>query len=259
MAEQDALGQRLAGDAHTDSLWWPRLITAYPGVIPPYPGVDVIEPAFLPQPPQLNPKHVEPQHALRIAVGYRCAVEHAYGQCFLFRNATQLTLLADKHFPALVEAVPKMLEYKLAPAAWTAFSIEVWRRYVVQGRDRSWDSTPSERRTRKDSPPPVKWVFAGKRLEERTDWFAFVESKFRGGRMVISPAHHELLRRHNAMRADLFELCKSEPALLETVQAIVKKHYPDTTVKRLTAKAEEDTLVQQDQWTKDLARGKWLW
>ena len=128
--------------------------------------------ARVPSPPALNPEMSKPRALRLMALGYRAAIAHDYGEPSRVLGEVEgkdpRAVLRSKHSPALVQALPLMMEYRVAPASWSLFSIMVWKTYVMAGQGATWDAMPSRiRRPRSGTPPPPSWVFSVKRIENR--------------------------------------------------------------------------------------------
>ncbi len=150
-----------------------------------------------------------------------------------------------------------MRDYKMAPVAWTAFSIHAWREYVVGNKGEGWNVISSQRRRPSaKSPPTPAWVFSPKRLEERTKWFAWYEAHVRGGRIIIGSAHKALVRRYVQMQIDLLTAARINTT---SVQEIVVRHFPAGRYSNLLTKAKDQAEDEQDRLNADLKSGKWIW
>lgn len=249
---------KLGGNRHSPIRIWAEIEDRFGDLLPPYPGASNIKVAKLPAPPLVSRAHAEPRAAAFIALWYRSAIDHTYGNCRVFNSVEQRAVLATPHYPALINAIPLLLEHHIAPGSWTAFSATVWQRYAVEGRGAAWDSIPSKRRApKRGMPPPPKWVFSLKRLEERTDWFAWHEARFRGGRLHVTEAHKALIACFEELKLALLTLEK-EPTRLR-VQDLVLQYLPPARYQRLKDKAEDEAEWQQTEWNDQVKKGVWLW
>lgn len=255
------LGQKLGGDRHQPFRQWVDVLDGFGNLLPTYPSTTVIVVAKVPEPPVLTDEMGKPRALRLAALGYRAAIEHAYGEPSRVLVEAQRkdykAILASKHAHAIIKALPVLVEYKIAPAAWTLFSIMVWKNYVMAGNGPAWDSMPSKvRRPKQGTPPPPGWVFSLKRLEERTEWFAWHEAHSRGGRLRLSAAHKTLLRKYDALRRALL----MEPELTAPrVAELVAEHLPASVYTRLAEKAKADAEYTQDELNADIEQGVWIW
>jgi hypothetical protein len=255
------LGTKLGGDRHQPHRQWVDVLDSFGNLLPAYPSTAVIVVAKVPEPPVLTDEMGKPRALRLAALGYRAAIEHAYGEPSRVLVEAQRkdykAILASKHAHSIIKALPVLVEYRIAPAAWTLFSIMVWKNYVMAGNGPAWDSTPSRvRRPKQGTPPPPSWVFSLKRLEARTEWFAWHEAHSRGGRLRLSAAHKTLLRKYEALRLALL----AAPSLNQsTVAALVAEHLPASVYTRLAAKAKTDAEYTQDELDAGIERGVWIW
>lgn len=255
------LGDKLGGNRHAPVRSWVDVESAYADILPRYPGLSVIAVARVPEPPVITETMGKPKALRLTALGYRSAVEHAYGESTrVLIEATRKDykeILSSKHSHSLVQALPLLIEYKLAPVSWTAFSIMVWKTYVMSGNGATWDAVPSRvRRPKRGTPPPPSWVFSLKRLENRTDWFGWHEAHCRGGHLRLSKAHKTLIVRYEGLRRALL----AAPKLTRSaVAALVSEHLPESEYKRLAEKAKADADFEQDRMASAIERGEWLW
>jgi len=250
---------RLTGTTTAPTLSWEELFEKYRSVVPPFPGIDVVPVARVPQPPLLTPEMSKPKALRLTALGYRAAVERVYGDTRILVEATRKdprAVLESKHAHALVQALPLLIEYRVAPAAWSAFSVHVWKNYVMRGDGKLFDVPSRIRRPRKHTPPPPKWVFSLKRLEERSEWFAWHEATCRGGQLKLSKAHRELAARHRRLRASLTR--EGVELTEERVRELVAEHLPHATFERLVREATAHAEYEQDRLDAAALAGVWL-
>lgn len=261
MASSD-LGQRLDGGASRERFVWPLIARQYADIIPPFPGPGVVEFASLPSPPLLDAKEPDPRKVWRVIAGYATAVRHHYGACYAFDRVSEATVLRSKHYPTLSEAVPHFIDLKIAPLAWSAFSIHVWQSYVVGGgRGKTWDAVPSRQRRgpSRRTPPTPAWTFSVKRINERVDWYSWQESYWRGGRLDISIAHRKLATRWYRMKAAIVLAAANGKVTREMIEKAVQANLPKREYDRLKDEAETAAMVQQDAWNRAVKRGEWVW
>jgi hypothetical protein len=256
MKEHDVLG----GKHHAPLRRWIQVEEEYEDLLPAYPGTLV--PAHIPQPPVVLPTTAKADAVRFVARSYRHALNAVYGDpggiLIEAMRGDKAAVLQSKHAHAIVSALPRLIEYKIPPASWTAFSAMVWQKYVIEGQGRTaWNVIPSKRRRPRVGTPPLPgWVFSSKRLAERTDWFAWHEATCRGGKLMISAAHKKLITRYERLRAAL--LCA--PVLShDIVRDLVCAEYPLRDYAAAMKRIQDDYTFEQDQLTADVRAGKWLW
>jgi hypothetical protein len=203
--------------------------------VPPFPGASLIAPATLPSPPLLDEKMGDLERADMLAVAFRAAAESRFGgRCWAFRGGP---LMRSKFYSLLVDAAQTLLDLEFSPAAWCAFSCDVWKKHA-------------DERGRKVKHPPVQWVFNASRIVERRGWFRAEEDNYAGGRIIYGPKHKALLGRYALMRAEL--LRRQEP-----VATIVARYFPNwertiTDVRAEVAELQQDLRARAE-------RGEFLW
>lgn len=254
-------GDKIGGARHAPERAWVEVEAQYLDLLPAYPGASEVPVARVPSPPALNPEMSKPRALRLMALGYRAAIAHDYGEPSRVLGEVEgkdpRAVLRSKHSPALVQALPLMMEYRVAPASWSLFSIMVWKTYVMAGQGATWDAMPSRiRRPRSGTPPPPSWVFSVKRIENRSEWFGWHEANCRGGRLKISQAHKALIKKYETLRRALL----SERSIdAERVRALVAEHLPAVEYERLRAKAKAEADYEQDRLDAAAEKGAWLW
>ena len=215
--------------------------------------------ARVPNPPQVVDGKL-PQQAVQLVRAYHSAIARHYSRGRgTAVSSDLLTLIGTEHYVTLINALPTMIEYKAAPDAWVEFSFWFWNKHVQNYKGKAWDTTPSTIKTpRKGMPPPLKWVYSPKRLIERNDYFAWAESRTKGGRIIQSRAHAELLRRYAILRLALWDGSGKIPTAA-VVTAAVSKHLPKATYTRLLKAASDAAEEAEHDMAKALKRGDYLW
>lgn len=195
-----------------------------------------------------------------MALGFRAALVHKHGSAGKMLAEVESrdpnAILQSKYMESMLRALPLLIECKIAPASWSAFSIDVWTRYIVNGTG-AWNAVPSKiKRPRKGTPPNPSWVYSIKRLETRTDWFGWHESFFRGGRIEISEAHRALMLRYEDLQDTLLGL----PQLDEgSVKEAVRQMLTPKTYARLAKEVQADYDYKQEELDVRALGGEWLW
>ncbi len=135
----------------------------------------------VPSPPPLSVDLNDGEAALRLVRYFRGAVESRTGEpCFILARCD---VQRSRFFRVLVEAAEVFREQEVPPAAWAAFSCDVWAHYSAKRR----------------KTPPLNWVFAANRINDRLGWFRREQGSYSGGRLVFPEEHCDLLRRADAV------------------------------------------------------------
>jgi hypothetical protein len=208
--------------------------TKKPKEIPPYPGFAEVGWPVLPPPPLLDPKAGPVERAAALLKAYRGAVKSRYGVDPWPARGPAAT---HKNYRALVEASEVLVERKIAPAAWAAWSCDAWKSFKGGKR-----------------PPPIPWVFSAKRVDERAGWFASEESGYTGGKVVAGPKYRELLRRYQAAR---FAVDRAGPD--ERPRRVFERFFPGDAYPRLLAEARAEVARTVDNLRKQADLGAFLW
>lgn len=201
---------------------------------PPYPGASVVEPATVPPPPLLDPTASERSWALALVRAYRGAVSSRTKKaCFVLAKGD---ITASRYYPMLLSGARKLIEHKLPPAAWAAWSVDVWRS-----------------RGEKDA-PPLAYVWGAKRIEERRGWFRHEAASYEGGMALYGRAHRTLLAKWNAMAAELMRVV--DPA---DGPKVVERHFPGRSYDALVEAARREAVATNGELQARLESGEWLW
>ena len=235
---------------------WTQVLVACDGVVPEFPEVTH---AVLPAPPLLTAKMTPSQRVKKVLRAYATVMALAYDRRVHVPEG--VSLIEHEHYAKLVDAAELLLELKISPIAWVAFSSDVWREYMAKPRARKWDEAPSKMRSRvpKNMPPSIQWIFSTKRLSERVGWFSWAENRFRGGRVVRSKHHREITRRYERMKRALIDSYAQGTLTPATARGIVAAHLPKAVYAKLKENAETAAEIQQDKWDRAAATGEWLW
>lgn len=247
--------KRIQGTGHTDPTRWSSIVTQYGALLPESPTV-AVKVAITLHPPLLPAQGEKHAMAVLVARGYFSACMEIYGSCRALKAPTAAALNESGHILVFAGAIDVMRKYHLAPAAWSMFSVEVWRDYVVGGMGGAWDKIPSKRRgPRADSQPKPNWVFSAKRLEERTGWFAWAKSKYAGGRMIFTPS----LRRMVLDQARLKMRLLTSKELTEDIVKKLTDPFRSLAYGRLVAAANDEAEEHMENLEKRVKRGEWVW
>lgn len=189
-----------------------------------------------PPPPRLNRNDTPERHAYLLMRWYEGACRSVLGkEPGTFKRYRQGPA-ASPHFALLTEAAAAFVKHDVAPAAWCAFSADVWRRMENKGL------------------PPLKFVFSAKRVEERAGWYRSEESNYSGGRVLWTPTAREFATRQANMRC--------VPSRIQTEEELktwVEKYFPNKRYQELLTQIREETSRLRDELASAVELGNWLW
>jgi hypothetical protein len=167
------------------------------------------------------------------ARAYRGAVQSRFdGPCFVFARGD---LTKSKYYVMLVVGARLLIEQEIAPAAWCAWSMDIWKL-----------------RSGATKPPPIAWVFSEGRVRERCGWFRSEAASYEGGQALYGREHRRLLARWHRMFGEL--LRGRDPP-----EVIVAQHFPDGSYEhgmKRARKEREETMARLDRMVE---HGGWLW
>jgi hypothetical protein len=205
--------------------------------VPTVRSVAAVAPCSIPDPPLLDPSDSEERHAFLLSRWFLGAVESRFGKRSWAFGRGHIT--RSKHYAALVAIAKVFIERQVAPAAWCAFSCDVWKRIE-----------PSK-------PPSVKWVFSATRIAERAEWFHSEENDYSGGTVVYTPSGRELLARLARLRTRIQRevTMHDEQKLRDVVAETLPQHLLD----RLVADAKREATEMTADLRSQVASGDWVW
>lgn len=155
-------------------------------------------------------------------------------------------LRRSKSWPQLLEAVDAMRAEQIAPAAWLAWSFDVWTSMGV---------------SRAKRPPPLAWAVSTTRIGKHLGWYRGEgyenEAAIGGNRMVWGPASKELDTRWRTLTRRLDDL--GGRALDEAaVHAEVDAAFPEG-LKHARRRAQDEADANQRHIERAVAAGEWVW
>lgn len=262
---EGAYGARLAGHGQP---WIPSL--AMEG-LPPYPSYEVVKPAVVPAPPQINADYDDRQAALFLLKCYRGAYHARYDEPCPVRlewlenpgartsgltidlrergaeptpaRAVNGEITRFQHYEELVTAAKLLRTKGIAPAAWCAFSIDTWQKYGPKAQFKDANKRAS-----------VYWTFSPKRIEERSGWFSSEYSRYSGGTAIFGRMHKELLQRYGALRMAL------RPRMtLDERRALVERYFPRGRYNKLVEAARDEAFATEQDLYGKVERGVFVW
>lgn len=238
-------GRLGASPAELPGLPWEAILrVAGRGVVPPFPGQEVVAPAVVPDPPRLRPGLSERAAATVLVRAYRGALESRYGRRGSYRLPPEGKLV-EGNLPLLSAAAAILAAEEIAPAAWAAWSVDVWRDYVAT-------------RSTNENPPRLSYVFGAKRLEDPRvrGWFARDGGAAAGGRVIFTPEHRALVLRWQRMKQDAARRGAVTP---EELSAVALRWWPpgsyDAAVRRARDAASREERALRDR----VERGDFVW
>jgi hypothetical protein len=210
----------------------------HPG-LPPRPTHEAMVPAVVPDPPKL-PAGWEADEGGTLANLRRCYSGACRSRFPGARRRFMGVAPSAKNAKAMLACAAKLAEYRIAPAAWAAFSCDVWRGYSAAG-------------PKGDSPPSEAWVWSAKRVEQRHGWFGSEEAAFAGGHWRLGPSSKALLYRWDEMRRSVQWLPLYEQ--LEAAERIL----PKSEYAELLRRARAENAATQAELNRQRDEGGWLW
>lgn len=206
----------------------------------------MVAPVRIPNPPLLLSTDSARKRERLCALAYRATMRAKTGRAgFHYADINGTALIGDENYPVLVDAAPRLLELRIAPMAWCAFSYDVWVKYVLTGRGRS----------KLPRAPAPKWVYSEKRLTERLDWFVWQESKFLGGQIEYCEEHLRLLDTYVKMRARVMTVEGND----EVIRELVERMLPAREYERLLRTAAKKYQTRREALDLQVQCGEYIW
>lgn len=200
---------------------------------PPFPGPSVITAARVPEPPKLAPELAPDDRASLLARAYRATVSARYGiRCMTLARVSDIE--TSREFKDLAASAELLITHSIAPIAWVAWSIDVWRQFGKSNR-----------------PPGIGWIFKPSRIEKWHGWFHSEQQGYRGGQLLPIPAQRDLYLRFERMR---FAIIRGMPAA-----EAVATHLPRATYEYLVGEARKQVAEAQLNITRKVQAGHFIW
>lgn len=216
---------------------------------PPVPGMILVEgvprrpsPALMgcavvPPPPLLAADAPEPALVAELLRAYRGAAGDRWGRrCYVLWKWDPASPKAreSSNFRLLADAAACMRAQGIAPAAWAAWSCDVWRTF---GKGL----------------PPLRWVFSQTRLVERAGWFRH-EEPIAGGRVIFGKAVRDLLARWENMAAEV--RWARDPA---QARAVAARWFPEDLWERMLGAARASAQADREALALAVRDGRFVW
>ncbi len=215
--------------------------------IPPYPGLDLIKAARVPEPPMVPEKATDEELVACLVKAYRTAVDYVYhdgrvGKCWTYRNGISPK---DKLFAILAEDARALREEAISPVSWAVWSLQLWLKAKGPGP-----------RGGKPKAPWITWVFASTRVIDKAGWFGSEMGTNLGGAVLISPSHEELLKRWATLRREV-ALCRDDGDAV--IRELVEAAFPKGLYDVLLERARKESAAKQAEIRKQIKDGAFIW
>ena len=205
--------------------------------LPAFPSPELLKPATVPNPPLLFPDSGYEERARMLGSAYRGALESRWGvRSFAF---TQRSPTEWKAFRLMCDAADRLEALEIAPAAWTLFSMDSWKRLNVT-----------------NGPPKPSWVYSLKRMRERMGFFEEEAAAYTGGQIVYGPAHLDLARVWWEMWREILRI---RPTTREELLEAVEHHFPGMEYENRLQNAQSENRRLQVEIDMASANGVVLW
>lgn len=198
-------------------------------------------PLRIPHPPKELSKELPGRRAYLLSRWLEGAYEQRTGKRYWgFRSEKVPHITQSKHYQILLEASEQLDSLGISPAAWAAWSVNIWMAYAKQAR----------------RPVPVAWVFGKNRIREREGWFRSEQQDYSGGRLVTTDRARAFMRAQAEMRREFSGLSKdcSEAEIL----SVVSQYFPRGFDQELQL-LKDETKVLEDELLDRLTCGDWIW
>lgn len=205
--------------------------------VPRYPGVSVVPPAMVPNPPLLPENVTGKDSVLWLLKAYRGAIESRYKKrCFVLAKGD---VTKSKYYRLLLEAANTLRDMEMSPAAWITWSVDFWRQYVER-----------------PSFPGLAWVFSQKRMADREGWFKHEDGCYSDSRAIYNDYAVELLNRYSKMQGELRRVGTSNPI---AVSEVVQRWFPGNFYAELVQQARDRSAEDQRLMNQQVKRGEYIW
>ncbi len=214
--------------------------------LPPFPGVAVVSPAAIPAPPMVAAGASEEERVALLLSAYNQTAARLLPREFN-PHARQALKAPDRK--VLVKAAALLLEHEVSPLRWAEFSFEGW----AKGGEAESDAPAkgSGRGRPRAVRPPLRWVYAERRVAEKSGWARSALER-RGSSVVVTRALRSLISRWQQM---MVAVLRGEVSPTEAGE----QFFPNGLYQRLVEKAQSEGRREQDRINTDIAAGKYLW
>ncbi len=242
---------RIAGLGHATEYAWPKLLATFRTLVPAYPGPFVVPLLCVPRPPKLTPAMGAGERLRRCAVAYTGACTRAVGtKLHLGDNRTADTVRIRDDGRRFAALATRLLADEIPPAAWCAFSVDMWRMYYAEHYKPR--SVLSKR-------PSAIWVCSAEHYADHLEWYWIEAARYNGGHAVLVDEHRELLVQWSRMRDELLRYVSSRSVLVrDDVYGIVRRHFARGAYEYMVKRAQQAVAKQQAEIDVRSASGEFV-
>ncbi len=243
---------RLAGSAVESDLAWPTLLLAHAALVPAYPGPLVVPMLVVPAPPRLTAAMGAGERLRRVGAAYTGACERARpGRCWAADTRTADTTRMGAHGPRFAHLATWLLSAGIPPAAWCAFSVDVWLHHYAR-----FQPMRSALRMR----PSVNWVCGDEHIKAHEVWYWAESTRYQGGHARCVDEHRELLVKWSRMRSELLVEARKHTVAIphDVVFRIVRQHFARGEYESTVHRAKLCVQRKQSEYNDRVANGEFL-
>ena len=229
--------------------------------------------AYIPEPPVLTLDTPLEHAALVVVRAYLGAIKAAKlkpPQWGAYSRKSPPDITQAKPYKALCALALLFVEYKVAPAAWAAWRLEVLRfghqkQVVAEQRTEALLADKPRNATTKPTtgtpfkPPTLPVLMSAAWLKEspRRGWFRKdYATKGWKGKVVSTTSRDRLMVLWDALQRDL----DAVPVLtVEAARACLAQRFPDNLLTTLIERASMEATDRQSHYNALAAAGEWLW
>lgn len=247
------VASRIAGTCRPASMAWPRIVERFRAHIPPEPTPAVIPPPTIPAPALLAETDDDAARSSVLALAYIGVMETRTGYRLRTVRADLLqgSAAGARKRVALLDFADALLEARVAPVAWCAFSFDAWRDPLVCFPKAS-------------TMPSLAWTYSVSRFAQRRRWFEEKLASYMTPVVDLPLELVELYRDWRAMQRELLYQDASDALVtVEDVRRVVEGHFPAAPhpmsfAERVVA-VRRCAEIRQAVITQRIQRGECLW
>ena len=213
------------------------------GIVPRYPGPELVPPVRVPPPPTLREEHTSAARLELVVRAYRTVMGLLTGKpCKVLARAGQAQ--SYRYAGQLIEAAGTMAEKGLPPLLWAHWRVAYWYRKDAARKA-----------------PPLAWVYKLEPLQKMRWMFCKEYHELLTGISEFAvPAHGELLLRWRLMDETLRRVLPAQLNGAEDLaREIVGDFFSGDLYARLLEQAVAEAETAQNQLHRRARRGEWLW
>lgn len=221
----------IPGTAHESSTWM-LMHLAFGPLIPKFPSMEIVKPAFVPK--------AEPLDLVADPSTQVDYIWNLYLTCC--RPANRNPQVAFEKVKAISTAAMLLAAYEIAPAAWIGFSKSLWPSVCE-----AWNGPTY---------PTANWMFSASRITDQRAWFAQEAGLWCTQRARYGATSIVLAQTWGTMRDSLVRI---KPETEESVGRIVEMYFPGDRYETQLALAVREHAEMQARINAAIARGVYLW